>query len=156
MPFDSVRLCANACGGIILVMAEAFEDVYRVKGLDEVTRELRELRDATRGAGDEARGMSRDWGGLSGRITAASTGFTAATQAISLAVSAAQAFSESMRVTTGVLDAQAISVDEASRRLGGLVSELDLIRISNLAMQTGLDLSEEQFADLSVAAVEAA
>lgn len=150
-------------------MAE-FEGRLSITGADEVERRLaqieRQMRDLADAEGEASEssdelsesteGTSESMGGLKASTVAAAAAVAAIAAGIKEAAQTAAEFAREFERQSGVLNRFSGSIDKASDRVNSLISDIDLMVASNSAARGNLELSEEQFADLAVAATEMA
>jgi hypothetical protein len=140
-------------------MATEFE--FDVKGMDQLRRDLDEVKRLLGGVGTAHQGLSAQQA-AAGQTTAsfgasvASIGvpIAAATAALAAGFAAAKKFGGELERQAGVLKAFGGSIEEASTRTNGLYTRLQLIEAWNKSAQAGLRLSQKSFANLAVAADE--
>lgn len=77
-----------------------------------------------------------------------------AAAAVTAAIYSVKKLSEEYDRQTSILGAFSGSVDEASKRVSGLVSKMDLMVLSNKASESGLQLTEQQLGTITVAALK--
>jgi hypothetical protein len=135
-------------------MAEPLEGKFVIDGLDEGIRDLKRLVGETREAGDAAKGAGSGWGTLSDKITAGVVSVRAAYDAISALVTKAAEAAKEFERQSAVINRFSGDISNASRRVNGLISDIDLMIQQNKASRAGLELTAEQFGTLAVRASE--
>lgn len=135
-------------------MAEPLEGEFRIDGIDDAIRFLKSLKEEVGDLGDEAKRSGAGWGSLSQQITAGVVSIRAAYDAISGLIDATKEAAEEWERQAGVINRFNGNIDEASRRVNGLISDFDLMVQQNKAAAAGLEITSEQFATLAVRASE--
>jgi chromosome segregation ATPase len=136
-------------------VAEAFEAEVKIT-TDEAVRNLRDLEKELGGVSEGMSGASSSGSNFAQNLTAAVVTVQAAFAAISKLVETVRAAADEFERQSGILNRFNGDVSEAARRTNGLVSQLDLMAAQNRVAASGLQLTGEQFATLSVRASEMA
>src|SRR5574342_256762 len=134
-------------------MAEALELELKVAAQDAIDqlRKARNELDGCGGSADKAGKSVTTFGAnLGGYVVAAKE----ALRVISSLAEGIRDFAREADRQQGILAGFSGSVEEARRRTGGLVSQLDLIEASNRAAAAGFRLSERQLANVAVAVAQ--
>lgn len=149
-------------------MANPVEIEFRSDGTDSVSREVERYSAALSNAQEAASGLS-----TASQETAESTnqvgsksafavegladlkaGFDFAKTAAVAAFQALKGFGDEMERQLGVANRLAGNIDVASAAVGGMVSNIDLMIARNRLAASGLDLTEQQFADIAEVATD--
>jgi hypothetical protein len=132
------------------VLKSKLEDINEV--LQEEAETIQKVNEQLEDNTDETKNNSNSWKSWGESIGKASV---YANQFLELAGKIYDAFvsaSEEYARQTGILESLGGSIDEASRRLSGMVAEIDLMETRNKIAQSGLALTSHEFANVAVAA----
>lgn len=142
-------------------MAVEFE--LDVVGQKEVSDAFKKAQDSLNGVSDAqdrvattAGKSEAAWGSMSSRVTAVTVGVQAVAAGISKAIAMLEEFGGAIEAQSGIYNRFSGSVDLAIERTSNLITRLDLMNASNRTTTAGLQLTAEQLANVSVAAVETA
>lgn len=137
----------------------AVEFKFTPVGTDEVLRELRAIREELAGTkqevketGEAAEASGINWDSLATRMTGLKAGFDTVVGVAGRVAGAISSVSQEIERQANILNNFGGNISNASDRMNGLVSRLDLMQASNRAAAAGLDLTGKQFGNLAVAA----
>lgn len=133
-------------------MGEAFEAELIIKGIDEAAADLQKLRDQLDGTGDAGASAAADTEGFGASLDGVKGAAGAATAVIGATLLAMKAIGDEMERSAGIAARFTGDIENASARINGLATDLELMTAHNKAAQAGLNLSSEAFGDASVAA----
>jgi len=112
-----------------------------------VNGEMRQLNEQSQSTGASLQTMSSV-------VTAGVLAYQQISGAISSAVDSLKAMAAEVERQAGIFDRFGGDIDAARARTNGLISDLDLMAVSNRAAASGLQLTGDQLADIAVAATE--
>ncbi|MEQ8960723.1 MAG: hypothetical protein RLP02_22845 [Coleofasciculus sp. C2-GNP5-27] len=124
------------------------------KNLGDLTGATEKTNETLKDSKKQASAATRAFRGLGEAGEVARKGVNVLGGAALAAAGAAAAFAGGIERTTGIVNRMNGDVSQAQRQIGGLVSQLNLITTRNKIAQTGLQLTNQQFADLAEVAAE--
>ena len=136
-------------------MAEPYEGKIGIS-TEEAVRNLRELETELEQVTEGMDGAGSSGSNFAQNLTAAVVTVQAAFAAISKLADAVKGAADEFERQAGIMNRFNGDISEAARRTNGLVSQLDLMAAQNRVAASGLQLTGEQFATLSVRASEMA
>lgn len=122
------------------------------EGLEDTTNKLNEFNDGLNQTAESSAVASDSNKTLFETFNELGAGLGGAITAFKEVYGAISAATQEISRQSGIMNNLAGSIDEASQRINGLVSNIDLMEARNRIAATGLSLSEHQFANLTVAA----
>ena len=135
-------------------MAEPLTGEFRIEGLTEAARDIKRLK-------GQIGEMKDTVGTLASPFNTAANAMTSAVVIVRAAIDAFVALKDATIEVGQEFERQASifnrfsgDISDASRRVNGLISDIDLMIASNKAAAAGLSLTSEQFATLAVRASE--
>jgi len=144
-------------------MAEAFENKLVIEGIDKIVADLDRLKGESRQAGDGMEKLGDDTKksgtSLESFATTASHTIDVVKQiyaALSSAASAVVDFAEEFERQAGVINTFSGDITEASSRINGLISDLDLMVAHSKGVHAGLTLTSHELGNVAVAATRMA
>ena len=127
-----------------------------VAALNKLEGKVEDAGDAAEDAGDRAKDGGDGWASMGGKVAKAGIAIAATTIALKAVVDGIISFGNELERQAGIMNRFTGDITDATARLNGLVSQMDLMIASNKLAQAGISATSEEFGALAVAAQEAA
>ena len=127
-----------------------------VAALNKLEGKVEDAGDAAEDAGDKAKDGGDGWASMGGKVAKAGIAIAATTIALKAVVDGLISFGNELERQAGIMNRFTGDITDATARLNGLVSQMDLMIASNKLAQAGISATSEEFGALAVAAQQAA
>ena len=134
----------------------AFNTEQAEAAVERLEGKVEDLGEATEEAGEKAEEGGEGFGSMGAKVAGAAVAVGVATAALRKAFDALVTFGNELERQAGIINRFEGNIEGVSERLGGLVSDLDLMIARNKLAQAGLSATAEEFGAIAVKANEAA
>jgi hypothetical protein len=134
--------------------AEPLVGEFRIDGLDEVTRDLKKIDSSIGDLASANQGLFRSFSDLSSGLNVVTGLFRSALQMVGEVKDAIVDLGKEWERQAGIINRFSGDISNASSRINGLVTDLDLMAAQSRLSAAGLELTSEEFGTIAVRASE--